>query len=75
MIIQIELMRYWLNIYKFVPINEWLYVILFYLFVRSMQDKAVLNNFSAKISKAKIMHDSTTATCEKLKKEADQLER
>jgi hypothetical protein len=33
-----------------------------------MQDKIILNTFSAKISKAKILHDATTATCQKLKK-------
>lgn len=33
-----------------------------------MQDKIILNNFSAKISKAKILHDSTAASCDKLKR-------
>jgi hypothetical protein len=33
-----------------------------------MDDKIVLNNFSAKLSKAKILHDSTTAACQKLRK-------
>lgn len=33
-----------------------------------MQDKIALNNFSAKILKAKNLHDSTVATCDKMKR-------
>lgn len=40
-----------------------------------MQDKKILNEFAAKISKAKILYDSTSANCEKLRREAAQLQR
>ena len=38
-----------------------------------MEDKKILNEFSAKISKAKILHDHTYAHCHKLRQEASQL--
>jgi len=38
-----------------------------------MQDKKILNEFAAKISKAKILHDNTQAHCAKLRREANQL--
>lgn len=38
-----------------------------------MQDKKILNEFAAKITKAKILHDSTQATCQKLRREVAQL--
>jgi len=40
-----------------------------------MQDKKILNEFAAKITKAKILHDNTQATCQKLRREAAQLEK
>ena len=40
-----------------------------------MEDKKVLGEFSAKISKAKILYDNTSATCQKLRREAAQLEK
>ena len=40
-----------------------------------MEDKKVLGEFAAKISKAKILYDNTSATCQKLRREAAQLER
>lgn len=40
-----------------------------------MQDKKILNEFAAKITKAKILHDSTQATCDKLRREVAQLEK
>lgn len=40
-----------------------------------MQDKKILNEFAAKITKAKILHDSTQATCQKLRREAAHLEK
>ena len=39
----------------------------------AMQDKKILNEFAAKITKAKILHDNTQATCGKLRREAAQL--
>lgn len=41
----------------------------------TMQDKKILNEFAAKITKAKILHDSTQATCQKLRREVAQLEK
>jgi len=38
-----------------------------------MQDKKILTEFAAKISKAKILHDSTQAVCQKLRREVNQL--
>jgi hypothetical protein len=38
-----------------------------------MQDKVILNEFAAKITKAKLLHDSTQAACLKLRREAGQL--
>jgi hypothetical protein len=40
-----------------------------------MQDKKILNEFAAKITKAKILHDNTQAMCQKLRREAAQLEK
>ena len=40
-----------------------------------MQDKKILNEFAAKITKAKILHDNTQATCQKLRREVAQLEK
>jgi chromosome segregation ATPase len=40
-----------------------------------MQDKVILNEFAAKITKAKLLHDSTQAACQKLRREAAQLEK
>ena len=40
-----------------------------------MQDKKILNQFAAKITKAKILHDNTQATCQKLRREVAQLEK
>lgn len=40
-----------------------------------MQDKKILHEFAAKITKAKILHDSTQATCQKLRREVAQLEK
>ena len=40
-----------------------------------MQDKKILNEFAAKISKAKILHDNTQALCQKLRRDANQLEK
>ena len=40
-----------------------------------MQDKIILNEFAAKISKAKTLHDNTQALCQKLRREANQLEK
>jgi hypothetical protein len=40
-----------------------------------MNDKKVLGDFHAKISKAKILYDTTTTTNQKLKYEANQLAR
>ena len=40
-----------------------------------MEDKKVLGEFAAKISKAKILYDNTSATVQKLRREAAQLEK
>jgi outer membrane murein-binding lipoprotein Lpp len=40
-----------------------------------MQDKAILNEFAAKITKAKILHDNTQSVCQKLRREVAQLEK
>ena len=40
-----------------------------------MEDKRVLGDFHAKISKAKILYDTTSATNQKLRREANQLQR
>lgn len=51
---------------------------LFYIFtniILLMQDKIILNEFAAKISKAKILYDTTSANCDKLRREAAQLQR
>jgi chromosome segregation ATPase len=40
-----------------------------------MQDKKILNEFAAKITKAKILHDNTQAICQKLRREVGQLEK
>jgi chromosome segregation ATPase len=40
-----------------------------------MQDKTILNEFAAKITKAKILHDNTQAACLKLRREAAQFEK
>jgi outer membrane murein-binding lipoprotein Lpp len=40
-----------------------------------MQDKTILNEFAAKITKAKILHDSTQSVCQKLRREVAQLEK
>lgn len=40
-----------------------------------MEDKKVLGEFAAKISKAKILYDNTSANNQKLRREAAQLQR
>lgn len=40
-----------------------------------MEDKKVLGEFHAKISKAKILYDSTSAANQKLRREAAQLQK
>ena len=40
-----------------------------------MEEKKILNEFAAKISKAKVLYDSTSAVCEKLRREANQLQK
>lgn len=40
-----------------------------------MEDKKILGEFAAKISKAKILYDSTSANNQKLRREAAQLQR
>lgn len=40
-----------------------------------MEDKKVLGEFAAKISKAKILYDNTSANCAKLRREANELQR
>ena len=47
----------------------------FKLLILLMQDKKILNEFAAKITKAKILHDNTQATCQKLRREVAQLEK
>jgi len=40
-----------------------------------MEDKIILNEFAAKITKAKNLYNSTSSNCDKLKKEQAQLQK
>jgi hypothetical protein len=40
-----------------------------------MEEKKIIGEFAAKISKAKILYDNTSAACLKLRREAAQLEK